>query len=62
MRIVVDWSLCDGNGLCAKEAPQLLSLDADDQLHILKEDLAEEDLAPAERAVAVCPKSALKIE
>ena len=62
MRLVVDLTLCDGNGLCAREAPQLLALDADDGLHILKEELADTDREPAERAIGVCPKAALRIE
>jgi ferredoxin len=62
MRIVVDRSLCDGNGLCAQEAPQLLALDADDGLHILKDDFTEAERVSAERAVSVCPKAALRIE
>lgn len=61
MRIVVNWSLCDGNGLCAKQAPKLLVLDEQDQLHVLKERLDEEDREAAERAVKVCPKAALSI-
>jgi ferredoxin len=51
VRIIVDWSLCDGNGLCAKEAPQLLAMDADDGLHVLKEDFTEQERESAERAV-----------
>jgi ferredoxin len=61
MRIVVDWALCDGNGLCTKEAPRLLAMDADDTLRVLKQDLTDGDREPAERAVSVCPKAALSI-
>ncbi len=61
MRVVVDWSLCDGNGNCAKEAPELLSLDEKDELHVLKEAFGEEHRKNAEAAVRVCPKQALKL-
>lgn len=61
MRMVVNWSLCDGNGLCARQAPQLLALDENDALHILKETFGEAELESARRAVKVCPKAALSI-
>jgi ferredoxin len=61
MRIVVNWSLCDGNGQCVKQAPQLLAIDENDALHVLKESFDAEDREPAERAVKVCPKAALSI-
>ena len=61
MKIVVNRSLCDGNGLCTKEAPELLALDQDEVLHILKETFAEESIEHARKAVQVCPKCALSI-
>jgi ferredoxin len=61
MHIVVNLFLCDGNGLCAREAPDIFSVDENDTLHVLKERLGEEDLAPARRAVGACPKAALSI-
>jgi ferredoxin len=57
----VNHSACDGNGLCVEEAPDLLSLDEDDMLHILLETLGEEALERARRAVNVCPKAALTL-
>jgi ferredoxin len=62
MRIVVTWPLCDGNGLCAREAPNLLKVDDQDQLHVLQETFGEEDRQRAQAAVRVCPKAALSIE
>jgi ferredoxin len=61
MKIVVNWGLCDGNGNCAKEAPELFALDANDSLHVLKEDFGAEYRAKAEAAVRSCPKSALSL-
>jgi ferredoxin len=61
MRIAVNWSLCDGNGLCVKQAPQLLAIDENDQLHLLQESFGEEERESAERAAKVCPKAALSI-
>jgi ferredoxin len=61
MKIVVNWSLCDGNGLCARQAPELLALDKNDTLHVLKENFGQEYLERAQQAVQVCPKAALSI-
>lgn len=60
-KLVVEWPLCDGNGVCTFEAPELLELDDDDNLIVLNEIVADSLLAKAEAAVRVCPKHALKI-
>ena len=62
MKVVVNWSLCDGNGNCAANAPEIFELDDDDQLHLLKESFGEELRAKAEAAVRSCPKNALTLE
>ena len=62
MRIIVDRSLCDGNGVCAGQAPEYFMLDASDELQLLKEEVDEADLAAVERAIASCPKAALRVE
>lgn len=60
-RIVVDWPLCDGNGVCTVEAPELLEINDDDSLVVLSEVIDDAVLDKAEAAVRVCPKRALKI-
>jgi len=62
MKIVVNRLLCEGNGDCLGEAPELLTVDKEDQLHVLKETFGEEYREKAEAAVRVCPKHALSIE
>jgi ferredoxin len=62
MKLVVNWPLCDGNGLCVGVAPELFELDADDNLVVLVEDVTDDLLAKAQAAVRVCPKQALSIE
>ena len=62
MKVVVNWSLCDGNGNCAAAAPELFRLDDDDEMHLLREDVDEDLRARAERAVRACPKNALSLE
>ena len=61
-KLVVNWPLCDGNGVCTIEAPELLEIDDNDNLVVLSEDIPAALLAKAEAAVRVCPKHALKIE
>lgn len=62
MRLVIDRSLCDGNGLCVAEAPDHLRLDENDELQIDRADVDDADLAAARRAVGVCPKAALSLK
>lgn len=61
MKIVVDRSLCDGNGNCAAEAPEVFALDAEDRLSVLVEQPPPELRAKVEAAVRACPKRALKL-
>lgn len=61
-KIVVNWPLCDGNGVCTIEAPELLEIDDNDNLVVLSEDIPAGLLPKAEAAVRVCPKHALKID
>jgi ferredoxin len=60
-KLIVDWTLCDGNGVCTIEAPELLEMNAEDQLVVLRESFGPELEAKAEAAVRVCPKQALRI-
>lgn len=62
MKIKIQWSLCDGNGACALEAPEFFSLDENDQLHVLKEDFDESAADQVRAAVRACPKHALSID
>jgi ferredoxin len=61
-KLVVDWALCDGNGVCTIEAPELLAMNDQDQLVVLSESFGPELEAKAEAAVRACPKQALRID
>jgi ferredoxin len=61
-KLLVDWALCDGNGVCTIEAPELLAMNDQDQLVVLSETVGPEFEAKAEAAVRVCPKQALRID
>jgi ferredoxin len=62
MKIVVDWALCDGNGNCTVEAPEVFELDDDDQLRVLAERPGDEFRPTVLAAVYACPKRALSVE
>ena len=62
MRIVVEYDLCESNGLCEEAAPELFRLGDDDNLNVLDETPGEELRAKAEEAVRRCPKQAIRIE
>jgi ferredoxin len=62
VRLVVNWPLCDGNGVCTVEVPELLDLDEDDNLVVKREHFDEALRAKVDAAVRVCPKHALAIE
>ena len=61
MKIIVNRALCDGNGNCAREAPELFAMSDDDTPQVLKETFDEAYRARAEAAVQSCPKNALKL-
>jgi ferredoxin len=61
MKVKVDWLLCDGNGNCAVEAPEIFALDDNDELTLLMEEVPPELRPRAEAAVRACPKRALKL-
>jgi len=62
MKLTVDWDLCDGNGLCALESPEVFDIDQDDNLILLQEEVPDRLLPSVERAVVGCPKRALSLE
>jgi len=60
-RIVVDWDLCEANGICEAMAPESFEIDDDDMMQVLDEVVTPANEAQVLRAVAGCPKSALSI-
>ena len=61
MRVVVDFDMCDSNGLCVQVAPELFQLDGDDELHVLRERPERAQWAAAEEARQACPKLAIAL-
>jgi ferredoxin len=63
VQLHVDWTACDGRGLCMELLPELLETD-DWGYPVVAErgaPVPPDLLAPARDAVAACPKRALKL-
>ncbi|WP_280341936.1 ferredoxin [Nocardia neocaledoniensis] len=61
MKVVVDRSKCTGLGICESLASAFFEVDDDGDLLLLKEDIADHELAEVEEAVQSCPTEALRI-
>ena len=61
MRVTVDPDLCEGNGLCAKAAPEVFELGDDDKAQVLIERPGEGLRAKVETAVRRCPRQAIRL-
>lgn len=62
MKVTVDHDLCEANAVCAGLAPEVFDVDDDDHLHILLPDVPAPLADSVRRAVASCPKTALRLE
>lgn len=61
MKVVVNRSLCSGNGNCTAAAPELFLLDGENRLIILQDMIDESLRAKAVAAIRSCPKRALTL-
>ena len=61
MRVVVDESLCEGNGFCESLAPQIFELGDADVVQIADGPVPAELEIDVRAAVDQCPKAALRI-
>ncbi|MFD4669710.1 ferredoxin [Lentzea sp. NPDC058450] len=61
MKVGVDPSLCEAHGECMTILPEVFDLDDEEVLQIRDGELASAEEGPAERAVASCPKGALRL-
>ena len=61
MRVEVDWTRCDGHGLCALLLPENLGSDAEGYPVVRDPAVAPASLRHARRAVSACPALALRL-
>ena len=63
MRIVVDFDLCQGHGVCKEEAPAVFDVDPkENRVVVLVAEPPESERAAVKAAVQYCPTRALRIE
>ncbi|WP_181407704.1 ferredoxin [Nocardioides sambongensis] len=62
MKIKVDFDLCESNGLCEAMAPEVFELDDDDFLQLSTDETTDDNEADVKRAVAACPRAAIRLE
>ena len=62
MHVEVDYDLCESHGRCVEAAPEIFEIRDDDLMYILDEQPGEEHRAAVERAVANCPRQALRLQ
>lgn len=60
-KVEVNYDVCEANALCEAMAPDVFFVDDDDYLQVEDPTVTEENRDRVQRAVAVCPKSALSI-
>ncbi len=60
-KVVVDMGLCQGHAVCTGEAPEYFSVDENNILTVVKQQVADADIERIEKAVKFCPNQALKI-
>jgi ferredoxin len=62
MRVAADWDACEANGICAGLVPEVFEVDDEENLHILLSEIPSTLELAVQRAVASCPKAALRTE
>ncbi|MCK5891621.1 MAG: ferredoxin [Aeromicrobium sp.] len=59
--IAVDWTRCDGHGLCARLLPEKIGLDEWGYPLVLDPEIEPHLVGAARRAAAACPALALRV-
>ena len=57
----INWDLCEGNGICARVAGEVFSVDAEGNSDVLLEEIPPELLAKAKLAMMQCPTKAITV-
>ena len=61
MRVEVDKTQCEANGLCEAIAPQVFSLGDRDEAEVIADPVPPGQEISTRDAVAACPKAALRV-
>jgi ferredoxin len=61
LKASIDWDKCQGNGVCARVAPEIFSVDEQGNSDVLMEEVPENLRAKAMLAVRGCPVGAVSV-
>jgi ferredoxin len=61
LKASIDWDKCQGNGVCARVAPEIFSVDEQGNSDVLMEEVPENLRAKAMLAVRGCPVQAVSV-
>ena len=59
--LVVDWGLCESNGVCMGVIPEVFRLEDDDTLTVLQEEVTPDNEEQVLDAIRQCPRQAISI-
>lgn len=61
LKASIDWDKCQGNGVCARLAPEVFSVDQEGNSDVLMEEVPENLRAKALAAMRGCPTGAVLV-
>ena len=61
LKATIDWDLCEGNGVCARVAPEIFSVDEDGNSDVILEEIPENLRAKSRLAERQCPVKAITV-
>ena len=61
MKLDIDWTRCDGHGMCAQLLPARIAVDEWGFPIIAQSDITDAELTDARRAIGICPALALRL-
>ncbi len=62
MKVVINFDLCEANGVCENICPEVFKVDDDDMLQILIEEPGSELRSKLEDSIRLCPRQAISLE
>ncbi len=57
----IDWDKCEGNGVCARVAPEIFTCDDEGNSDVILDEIPAELRAKALLALAQCPTKAITV-